>query len=326
MEGTKILREAWSGNTLVPLYDNEDSVCGILYNSVPYYFIKNLQGDVIAIVDKDAKTVARYSYDAWGAVTSAVTYTELTNGVDIATINPFRYRGYYYDEEIDLYYLQSRYYDAGVGRFINCDAVDCLINGETANKLNEFAYCENDPVDNDDPNGMWIQYVIGAAIGGILNVVFYVIDCAIAKVKVNVWKALLNFLNGAVNGLIAATGAALIWQIVAGIASGLVSLFIGASKPDLEDLIIAIICGILSGILAGTLPKGANKHINYLMKNFGKKVKASIFKSGFGKNLMKAAKYVFKNSKKLLWKFIKSYCIPNTLISATPRIKDALGV
>lgn len=93
-----------------------------------------------------------------------------------------------------------------------------------------------------------------------------------------------------------------------------------------KSIIIAIICGILSGILADTLPKGANKHINYLMKNFGKKVKASIFKSGFGKNLMKAAKYVFKNSKKLLWKFIKSYCIPNTLISATPRIKDALGV
>ena len=89
-------------------YDNEDSVCGILYNNVPYYFIKNLQGDIIAIVDKDAQTVARYSYDAWGAVTSAVTYTELTNGVNIATINPFRYRGYYYDEEIGLYYLQSR--------------------------------------------------------------------------------------------------------------------------------------------------------------------------------------------------------------------------
>ena len=320
LDGTKILRETWNGNTLIPLYDNEDGVCGIFYNNVPYYFIKNLQGDVIAIVDKDAKTVARYSYDAWGICT-------VTHGsVGIANVNPFRYRGYYYDEDIGLYYLQSRYYDAGVGRFINCDAVDCLINGETANKLNEFAYCENDPVDNDDPNGMWIQYVIGAAIGGILNVVFYVIDCAIYKVKVNVWKALLNFLNGAVNGLIAATGADLIYQIIAGIASGLVSLFIGASRPKLEDFIIAVICGILSGILAKTLPKGANKHINYLMKNFGKKVKASIFKSGFGKNLMKAAKYVFKNSKKLLWKFIKSYCIPNTLISAIPKIKAALGV
>ena len=108
LDGIKILRETWGENTLVPLYDNEDSICGILYNSVPYYFIKNLQGDVIAIVDKDAQTVARYSYDAWGAVTSAVTYTELTKNVDIATINPFRYRGYYYDEETGLYYVSSR--------------------------------------------------------------------------------------------------------------------------------------------------------------------------------------------------------------------------
>ena len=92
LDGTKILREAWEGNTLIPLYDNEDSVCGIIHNDIPYYFIKNLQGDIIAIVDKDAKTVARYSYDAWGAVTSAVTNTELTKGVDIAAINPFRYR------------------------------------------------------------------------------------------------------------------------------------------------------------------------------------------------------------------------------------------
>ena len=109
LDGTKILRENWGSNTLIPLYDNEDSVCGILYNNVPYYFIKNLQGDVIAIVDKDAQTVARYSYDAWGVCT--VTH----DSVGIATINPFRYRGYYYDEEIGLYYLQSRYYDASVG-------------------------------------------------------------------------------------------------------------------------------------------------------------------------------------------------------------------
>ena len=76
----------------------------------PYYFIKNLQGDVIAIVDKDAKTVARYSYDAWGVPK----IDSDSSGCSIATINPFRYRSYYYDEEIKLYYLQSRYYDACV--------------------------------------------------------------------------------------------------------------------------------------------------------------------------------------------------------------------
>ena len=53
-------------NTLIPIYDNEDSVCGIIYNDEPYYFFTNLQGDVIAIADKQAKVVAKYSYDAWG--------------------------------------------------------------------------------------------------------------------------------------------------------------------------------------------------------------------------------------------------------------------
>ena len=113
LEGTKILRETWGTNTLVPIYDNEESVCGILYNDVPYYFVKNLQGDVIAIVDKDAKTIARYSYDAWGVPEIKLDSSKC----EIANVNPFRYRGYYYDAEIGLYYLQSRYYSADVGRF-----------------------------------------------------------------------------------------------------------------------------------------------------------------------------------------------------------------
>ena len=61
LDGTKVLKEVWGSNTLIPLYDNEDSVCGIVYNGEPYYFVKNLQGDVIAIVDEDVETVAKYS-------------------------------------------------------------------------------------------------------------------------------------------------------------------------------------------------------------------------------------------------------------------------
>ena len=68
LDGIKILREVWDNNVLVPLYDNEDSVCGIIYNDTPYYFLKNLQGDVIAIVDENAEVVARYAYDAWGKI------------------------------------------------------------------------------------------------------------------------------------------------------------------------------------------------------------------------------------------------------------------
>ena len=96
LDGTKILRETWGENSLIPLYDNEDSVCGIIYNETPYYFLKNLQGDVIAIVDKDAAPVARYAYDAWGVCTVT------QDSVGIANINPFRYRSYYFDEETAL--------------------------------------------------------------------------------------------------------------------------------------------------------------------------------------------------------------------------------
>ena len=157
LEGTKILREEWmdecyTAHSITPLYDNEESVCGIIYNGVPYYFIKNLQGDVIAIVDKEAKTVARYSYDAWGACT--VEYDNIATL--IANINPFRYRGYYYDEEIELYYLQSRYYDSSVGRFINCDEITTiLLSQDVVINLDLFSYCQNLPVVLIDDLGLF---------------------------------------------------------------------------------------------------------------------------------------------------------------------------
>ena len=161
LDGTKILREEWCGNILTPIYDNEDSVCGIIYNGEPYYFLKTLQGDVIAIVDKNAKTVAQYSYDAWGVCTSAVTHTEQTGGVDIANINPFRYRSYYFDKEIETYYLQSRYYDPVVGRFINADETSYNGPVEKTHFLCLFAYCENDPSNKEDYAGRATVFVAG---------------------------------------------------------------------------------------------------------------------------------------------------------------------
>lgn len=161
LDGTKIIREVWGGNTLFPLYDVDDSVCGINYNGNYYYFAKNLQGDIIAIVYKDAKTVARYSYDAWGVPT----VVSDSSGRSIATVNPFRYRGYYYDAEIGMYYIQSRYYNPVVGRFINADEIKSVLCQEIM-LLNIFAYCENDAVKNIDDEGriaidsIWISLPI----------------------------------------------------------------------------------------------------------------------------------------------------------------------
>ena len=161
LDGTKILRETWGEDTLVPLYDNGDSVCGILYNSVPYYFIKNLQGDVIAIVDKTAQTVARYSYDAWGVPT----IKEDTSSCSIATITPFRYRGYYYDVDTGLYYLRSRYYNAALGRFVNSDEPGMLALSKRINTANLYQYSCNLPTVLRDDTGLLPMIAIPAFVG-----------------------------------------------------------------------------------------------------------------------------------------------------------------
>ena len=153
LDGTKILKETWGDCTLIPLYDNEDSVCGIIYDDAAYYFHKNLQGDVIGIKNAYGVLVARYTYDAWGkviAVTDEDGFDVSDNAAHVANANPFRYRGYYYDAEIGMYYLQSRYYDPVAGRFINGDDVNFLV--ASANN-NVYSYCNNNPCNMNDEFG-----------------------------------------------------------------------------------------------------------------------------------------------------------------------------
>ena len=190
LDGTKILRETWCENTLVPLYDNEDSVCGIVYNNVPYFFYKNLQGDVIGITDQDANIVARYTYDAWGVCTIVEDRTDC----NIATVNPFRYRGYYYDEEIGLYYLQSRYYNPRVGRFVNGDSKLGVNIGVQSYAL--YCYCGNEPVFRNDTLGYaWWRALhkrelvpVVAAIIGVVTVA-HVINAGLALSQANYNKS-----------------------------------------------------------------------------------------------------------------------------------------
>jgi len=160
LDGTKLLREVWGENTLIPLYDNEDSVCGIKLNGTSYFFVKNLQGDVISIVDIYGDTVVKYSYDAWGKC--AVIFDNSTSfsgnlSDKLGFLNPFRYRGYYYDRETGLYYLQSRYYDPELGRFINGDDHRYLGLGKTIVAYNLNTYCENNSVNYCDylGNSIW---------------------------------------------------------------------------------------------------------------------------------------------------------------------------
>ena len=115
-----------------------------------YYYILNLQGDVVQIIDEGGVMQAEYVYSPWGEVISA-------EG-DLAEINPLRYRGYYYDSETGFYYLQSRYYDPTNRRFINADSY--ASTGQGFLGVNMFAYCNNLPVILHDSNGEFPSLLI----------------------------------------------------------------------------------------------------------------------------------------------------------------------
>ncbi len=126
----------------------------MIYNdgstSTLYYYVLNAQGDVIALLDSAGALVASYNYGAWGNYSvHDKDGKKNTSASFIGHINPLRYRGYYYDRETRLYYLQSRYYDFANCRFINADGL--FTDGFVGSNL--FAYCVNDPVNTVDPTG-----------------------------------------------------------------------------------------------------------------------------------------------------------------------------
>ena len=112
-------------------------------NGTTYYYVTNLQGDVMGLADTSGNSVASYTYDPYGKV--------LTATGTLAEKNPLRYRGYYYDSESGLYYLQSRYYDPATRRFVNADSY--AGTGQGLLGYNMFAYCGNRPVMRADSTG-----------------------------------------------------------------------------------------------------------------------------------------------------------------------------
>ena len=145
-----LLGQKTGNNTLLFLYDESGNKFGFIYNGAYYYYDINLQGDVECIYNSNGVKVVTYEYDPWGVIT----YITDTSGISIGTINPIRYRGYYYDNETGFYYLQSRYYDPNICRFINADTI--TDGGAGVLGYNLFIYAANNPINNSDPSGKWI--------------------------------------------------------------------------------------------------------------------------------------------------------------------------
>lgn len=147
-ENGTVIAQKTGNDTLYFEYDNYGSPLGFVYNGVQYLYITNIRNDVIAITDTTGTVVAGYTYGDWGECTVDSTSTNLA----LANLNPLRYRGYYYDNETQMYYLQSRYYNPEWCRFISADDFD-YIDSNSKFSINAYAYCINSPLMYSDSFG-----------------------------------------------------------------------------------------------------------------------------------------------------------------------------
>ena len=178
LNGSQIVSETWGQRMLLYLYDESGAPLGLQYRQSSYaagvfdtfYFEKNIFGDIVAVYAENGQKIGTYTYDAWGNCTTTVASGNTTlQSTILRTYNPFRYRGYFYDTETGLYYLQSRYYNPATGRFLNADGY-INANGDLIG-FNMYAYCSNNPVMCVDPTGesITVAIIVGTLIGAAIG-------------------------------------------------------------------------------------------------------------------------------------------------------------
>ena len=252
-------------------YDENGSPLGFRYRNGTYdadvwdeyIYEKNLQGDIVAIYNNVGTMLVSYTYDAFGNVNKGY----YNGGSDTgASKNPLTYRGYYHDQDLGLYYLQSRYYDSVVGRFINADEIGFLGANGDLNSYNLYAYCSNNPVMYTDPSGnviiealIW-GAIIGFAISFTTSVVsqYWENDGNVEEIN---WKqALYEGAVGGVGGALAASPLGFTASFVAGATLNCLSsigndLLFNNGEIDGEKAIFSALIGAGAAFIAGS---GAN--------------------------------------------------------------------
>ena len=191
-----------TGTTVQFVYDTHGKPFMLRVNvKTDYFYLYNGLGDVVGLFDSSNQVVVRYQYNSWGKVTS----TQDTSGVSLATLNPFCYRKYVYDPETGLYCLGSRYYDPGVGRFVNADDTDLIFaKPQELESKNLYAYCDNNPVAREDYAGEFpIPCIVGAVVGAVVSGFSYVLSSGGEIDGVELAKSCLV---GAVSGALAPLG------------------------------------------------------------------------------------------------------------------------
>ena len=319
LDGSRIVSEQWDNKLMLFSYDESGAPIAIHYRLngsaedvfYTYYLEKNLQGDIIALYNSSGTKLVGYTYDAWGNCTT--TYYN-GGGSTGAQFNPFRYRGYYYDTGLELYYLNSRYYDSRTGRFINAD--DYAVIGATPDALtdkNLYTYCDNNPVMRQDEDGEFWGTIIGTIMGAIGGGISAAIEGN------NVWAGIgIGAATGALSGLAVdlsiATGGLAGLAIAA--AGGMISSFAGDVCNNLVNNVQienfnwgqiatnALVSGGLNMLSFGMgLENGVKTGAKTLKQAFqyaGENFNASIFANSAGKKLTQK-KYILRNLGKTIF-------------------------
>ncbi len=272
----KLIRQTGGSGTIDFIYGAGGAI-GFKFAGNTYIYRRNLMGDVTHIYTTDGTLVARYVYDAWG------NHRIITNVDNIGTINPIRYRGYYYDTETDLYYLEARYYDPETGRFISQDSIDFLVPDHLTG-LNLYAYCNNNPIMYTDPSGCFaittaiiIGAIVGAVVGGTIGgvVTYNSAKKSGATGGELLGKTILGVLGGAVIG--GAIGAAIGYGVgyLAGgtYASGLTAKSVGTGVKTFVSQ---------ANKVNHVLNNPAHKLTGYTTKSMGRLMKKTLSKGIVG--------------------------------------------
>ena len=266
LDGSNIIREKCTGTNNYQIdyyYDSNDGLIGFKYNNLHYMYLKNIQNDIIGIIDSNGDLVVEYMYDAYGNI-----YNMIDNsGISLGTINPFRYRSYYFDNETGWYYLNSRYYNPKLARFVTMDEIEYLGASDTVLGTNLYLYCENNPINYVDPTGnlsikrfvvsIPLDIAIWALAGG-LSATWATITQPVkagarklgtAFIKTTFKKSFLKFLNGFKNVLIKICGklVPIIKKAIGWFAKKYVASLTAASLA--ATLIGALTSGIINTIL-----------------------------------------------------------------------------
>ena len=311
--GSATYSYVYNGDQLVQMTKGSDTLyftygaigpTTVTWNGTTYYYAVNAQGDVMGIFDGSGNCVVTYNWDnAWG-------YNPEPEGAmadTLGTLNPLRYRSYVYDEETDLYYLQSRYYDPEICRFINADNYPTTGQGLTGNNM--FAYCGNNPVNRKDDGGEFWNIVIGAVVGGVVSGLVSIATQAIENKgfdNINWGRVGVAAASGAVSGAFAATGIPVGGQTVINAAIGTVSsiadTYVDKGKSaTAADYVSSAVTGFVLGAAGGYLggngsgTKHLSKSAGRLFKKVGTAV-GDVFENGIkatGKSILKAGKYYY---------------------------------